>query len=116
MSFPRLNKSFSRLTKSFHQDIMSFPRLNKSFPQDIMSLSRSLEIIMSREQDIKLRERPKNKMCMSLPGFRIFTYEIETNKSINPVRHTFFKTTRSVNLIFCHKANIFCVLQNLLQG
>ena len=34
-------------------------------------LSRSLNIIMSREREIKLRERLKNKICMSLPGFRI---------------------------------------------
>ena len=26
---------------------------------------------MSRERDIKLRERLKNKICVSLPGFRI---------------------------------------------
>ena len=53
MSFPRLNKSFP-------QDIMSFPRLNKSFPQDNYV----------EAQDIKLRERLKNKICMFLPGFR----------------------------------------------
>ena len=33
-------------------------------------ISRSRENIISRERDIKLREQLKNKMCMSLPGFR----------------------------------------------
>ena len=32
---------------------------------------------MPRERDIKLRERLKNKKCMSLPGFRIFLMFIE---------------------------------------
>ena len=67
MSFPRLHMSFPRLNKSFPRDIMLFPQLNKSFPQ-LNKLS--LKLLMSRERDIKLRERLENKICMFLPRFR----------------------------------------------
>ena len=96
-SFPRLNKSFPRdimsfprLNKSLPQDIMFSPdsvtachfleilyrsldlisRSLKILCPSLYLISRSLEIIMLRERDIELKERLKNKMCMSLPGFR----------------------------------------------
>ena len=104
MSFPRLNKSFPKditsvprliesfplLNKSFPQDIMSIPRLIKSFPQDIMSIPRLIKsfprlishslkkICISLDRHNKLREKLKNKICMSLPGFR--TIELRSRK------------------------------------
>ena len=64
MLFSRFNKSFPQLNKLFPQDIMSFPRLNKSFLRDNYV----------EGGDIKLRERLKIEIYMSLSGS--FTFYI----------------------------------------
>ena len=51
---------------------------------------------MSRERDIKLRERLKNKMCMSLSGFR------KTLLKIADVFLSFYVASREIdrNVLF----------------
>ena len=68
---------------------------------------------MSRERDIKLRERLKNKMCMSLPGFRIKRCPTEIVLSVDRV--LIFVIMQSLNKhalivsVLCVHVDKYCV-------
>ena len=78
-SLDLLSRSLHLISRSLHLIVVAsryvvpvdlISRSRKILCRSLDLMSCSLKIIMSRERDIKLRERLKDKICMSLPGFR----------------------------------------------